>query len=591
METCSAKWRIPIVVLITLLAAPRVRADLIAYWGFDDDSDPTVAREERGGKDGTLVGKPRRVAGRLGKALRFDGVDDCVRIRRDPVFNIDRAITIAAWVKCERFDEAFATIIAKGDSAWRVSRENQLDVLHLGANTRDDLWYVTGNTNVNDQQWHHVVSVFDGAVAYLYVDGELDAARGTSTPFRTNDFDVCIGENAERPGRHWKGLIDDVLILDHSLTAPQVRELYGKGARALVAEELGILSGAISQARALWARQGPEAAIAFLQRILAEAERREARRANAGRSYRMLMSELHFQLARVQTAAEHPTAEILSSYRRAVTVCSWSRQYVPALLWLFRELPPEEYSALVAESMRGSPDPWADIRRVAERFQKSADWPAFEAFLDAAVPQVADRMAFAQEIGRGLADQPEWTESFVQYCRSRPALRPYYLFVRLVRARASEASRDSARVAEVYREAAAECTGQEDPAVFELGLCTYLFESGQYRQALAQAEQLVTKSGAADRPATRSARLVQGRLCLQLGALDQAVEALARLTEAGPADDIAAEAGFLAGYCRMRLGDADQAHRLLAAVTEQYPKSAFASKARLCLKRLERDQQ
>jgi tetratricopeptide (TPR) repeat protein len=355
-----------------------------------------------------------------------------------------------------------------------------------------------------------------------------------------------------------------------------------------VSEELGALSGGISRARTLWAEQGPEAAAAFLQKTLGEAERRPTGPAAAGHAHRMVMSELHFLLARVQTALEAPPAEILQSYRRAVSVCSWSRQYVPALLWLFRELKAEEYAALVAESIRGSPDPWRDIRRVAVRFQESSNWPAFEAFLDAAVPQVTDRMAFAQEIGRGLADQPMWTESFVQYCRSRPALRPYYLFVRLVRARESEASRDVARVVEIYRAAAAECTAQEDPTVFELGLCTYLFESGQYRQALSQVDQLVAKPGAADRPEARNARLVQGRVCLQLGELEQAARAFARVTEAGPSDDMAAEAGFLTGYCRMRLGDAEQARRLLAAVTEQYPKSTSASKARLCLKRLER---
>jgi tetratricopeptide (TPR) repeat protein len=588
MDMYCRKGRIRIVVLTVVLAVPRARADLVAYWGFDDDSDPAVAREERGGKDGTLVGKPQRVPGRIGKALRLDGIDDYVRIPRDPVFNIRRAITLAAWVKCERFEEAFATIIAKGDSAWRVSREKLRDVLHLGANAHDDWWYITGNTSVNDQKWHHVVSVFDGEVACLYVDGELDAVGETTAPFCVNDFDVCIGENAEVPGRHWKGLIDDVLVLDHSLTAAQVKELYGKGARALVAEELGILSGTISQARIIWARQGPEAAIAFLRRILAEAERRQAQRAEAGRSYRMLMSELYFQLARVQTVVEAPAAEIIPSYRRAVTVCSWSHQYVPALLWLFRQLRAEEYAALVAESIRGSPDPWADVRRVAVRFQESANWPAFEAYLDAAVPQVTDPMAFAQEIGRGLADQPAWTESFVQYCRSRPALRPYYLFVRLARVRESEASGDFVHVAEMYRAAAAECTAREDPTVFELGLCTYLFESGQYHQALGQIEQFVTKPGAADRPETRNVRLLQGRVCLQLGELDQAVEAFSRVTEAGPADEVAAEAGFLAGYCRMRLGDADQARRTLAAVTQRYPKSTFASKARLCLSRLER---
>jgi hypothetical protein len=40
---------------------------------------------------------------------------------------------------------------------------------------------------------------------------------------------VCIGDNAEQPGRYWNGWIDDVRIYSYALGITQVEGLYAAG--------------------------------------------------------------------------------------------------------------------------------------------------------------------------------------------------------------------------------------------------------------------------------------------------------------------------------------------------------------------------
>jgi beta-galactosidase len=83
-----------------------------------------------------------------------------------------------------------------------------------------------GKRGVNDGKWHHIVGVYDGNKIYLYVDGEIDVSTTTTGSIDRNGREVLIGENAERPGRFWNGLIDDVRIYSYALSEAEIKALY-----------------------------------------------------------------------------------------------------------------------------------------------------------------------------------------------------------------------------------------------------------------------------------------------------------------------------------------------------------------------------
>jgi hypothetical protein len=61
---------------------------------------------------------------------------------------------------------------------------------------------------------------------FLYVDGELDNSAEATGRINTNSWKVLIGENAERKGRFWNGLIDDVRIYSYALSEAEIKALY-----------------------------------------------------------------------------------------------------------------------------------------------------------------------------------------------------------------------------------------------------------------------------------------------------------------------------------------------------------------------------
>jgi hypothetical protein len=79
--------------------------------------------------------------------------------------------------------------------------------------------------DVNDGRWHHATGVYDGETLSLYIDGALDVSAEATGKIGQTDKMVLIGENCEKRGRCWNGLIDDVRIYSYGMTAEEVAAL------------------------------------------------------------------------------------------------------------------------------------------------------------------------------------------------------------------------------------------------------------------------------------------------------------------------------------------------------------------------------
>jgi hypothetical protein len=177
------------------------------------------------GNNGSLEGDPvwQLDAGKFAGALVLDGSGDYVKIDNKSKFDITGEITISAWVNIASVPAEWTAIVTKGDSAWRLSTESANRRFHFAVNSDTSL---NGQAEVSANQWHHVVGVYDGSQMRMYVDGKLDAARPWNKGIGSNDWPVYIGENAERTGRFWNGLIDDVRIYNYALKEADIIALY-----------------------------------------------------------------------------------------------------------------------------------------------------------------------------------------------------------------------------------------------------------------------------------------------------------------------------------------------------------------------------
>jgi len=204
---------------------------LLGWWKFDEQSGKEVSDSSGNGNTGKVAGQPKwqPSGGKIGGALLFDGGGDYVEIANQQNFNATGQITVAAWIKVNKFDKQYQTIVAKGDSAWRLHRFHDNSIGFHATGLRKPGMQgagVEGKANVNDGQWHHIAAVYDGTKACMYVDGRLDDTADVQGTINANNASVFIGENSEARGRYWNGLIDDVRIYNYALSENDVKAIY-----------------------------------------------------------------------------------------------------------------------------------------------------------------------------------------------------------------------------------------------------------------------------------------------------------------------------------------------------------------------------
>jgi len=225
-RTIPVTSRHTLIALALLCWVTQAEAGLVAHYAFEGD-----ARDSSGNElHAAFVGTASTIddADR-GLVLTLDGVRGFVNCGDSTAFDVTEEITVAAWVRIDTIRKPWATVIAKGDSAWRLSTFGEQNRFHFGVTGAPSYHAADGNTTVSLDEWHHVCGTFDGERIRLYVDGEADAEASYTGQIGHNTFNVYIGENAEVRPRRWHGLIDEVCVYDHALDETEVAVLAGTG--------------------------------------------------------------------------------------------------------------------------------------------------------------------------------------------------------------------------------------------------------------------------------------------------------------------------------------------------------------------------
>ena len=193
-------------------------AGLAASWTFEEGTGDTTADVSGNGHGGTLSVDNQWSAGVTGGGLLFNTTHD-VTVSPAPVV-AGHTLTLAAWVKLDATGEWQAIVDA---------RDGATDGYNLFATAAGNAFArVNGATvsgpNIVDGSWHHVVSVYDGYILSLYVDGVLEG----STP-AMSAIDVAaplkLGHHAYSTF-NMSGRLDTVTVFSTALSASEVADLH-----------------------------------------------------------------------------------------------------------------------------------------------------------------------------------------------------------------------------------------------------------------------------------------------------------------------------------------------------------------------------
>ena len=199
------------------------------HWEMDENSGLVAGDSSGNSRNGAISGATW-VAGKVGSALSFDGVDDGVTATGYKGISGSTSRTIAAWIKTS----STGTIAYWGEnangkkSAFRIRSNNpNRGVIRYEI----DGGYIHGSTVLNDNQWHHVCAVLPAGATdvdqvLLYVDGQLETTVTTSSrTINTGSLeDFKIGNDNSI---YFDGLIDDVRLYSRALSVEEINDLPG----------------------------------------------------------------------------------------------------------------------------------------------------------------------------------------------------------------------------------------------------------------------------------------------------------------------------------------------------------------------------
>ena len=219
---------------------------LVAHYEFEGNANDSSGN----GNNGTEHGGVSYVDGVIGKAGRFDGVDDYVEIKNDDTLNINKEITLCSWVNLNR-------LVGKQDQDIIINKDGDYDIAYeLGihdepeSNIYDSIpkynlaiflgnnglpnhqsGWTDGRIKIIQNKWKFICVTYNMEVVQIYENANLLKQYYTNGYINTNNGTVRIGArgNGKEVGSYFDGKIDDLRIYNRALNESEIKELYKLG--------------------------------------------------------------------------------------------------------------------------------------------------------------------------------------------------------------------------------------------------------------------------------------------------------------------------------------------------------------------------
>jgi len=574
-----------VVILTASLFSGVTIADLTGHWKLDEMSGTTAKDSSDNDNNGQLSGglsfDKNSVEGFIGNALYLDGQSDyiCAKSVSIPV----NAFTIALWFTPDSNlggDSKRMYLVYWGGPARpygdkpyiAFNKSGKGDVQLVASAGEREVSVVTTTNSWKAFTWYHIAGTYDSNSLKIYVNGKLEGSAALSGKHYASSK-LYLGTRSDLDCG-FKGKLDDVRIYDSAIDETEIKKLYN------LSPQMREFIGSVQKAKMFIKSKEYKQAKDFLEKKIYEYEKWKQGNPAENEIYgETLTSELHFLSGKASELLGVPKKNVVDMYKGAI---STSEEGGGALVWLSKNLPSKQYAEVVKTFVQNNPK---DYRNISRQFELNGDWSAFNLFLNAAFSKVKSPLSTAKSIGNSLKGSP-WENNYLAYCKSRVQLREYTFKKDYETAEEYISKENFQKAVEVYKNILKECDPNQDKSELELKICRCILNAGEYQNAIAELDHLIAKNKSINKSVAEEAILIKGRCYIQLGKVDEALEAFSTLFKEYPESEYSHDTGFYIGYCYLLKDKLEQAIEAFNTVIQKYPQSPSANKARMCLRRV-----
>ena len=220
----SGKSTTSAAVAVTVSNAAPPSPGLVAAYGFEETTGAVIDSSGQSNAGTIVNGAARTAAGKIGRAIDFDGVNDYVSVADANSLDLTAGMTLEAWVQLDTVSSWRTAILKEkpGSDIYSLYASNATNSPQ-GAVMRSTgaVVWTGAPPPLSAGTWTHLAVTYDGATLRVYRNGAQSASATGAGSIQTSTGALRIGGNLIW-GEYTDGRIDEVRIYNRALSAGEI---------------------------------------------------------------------------------------------------------------------------------------------------------------------------------------------------------------------------------------------------------------------------------------------------------------------------------------------------------------------------------
>ena len=202
----------------------------VASWDFNEGEGDIFEDQSGNLNQGTLYNGLSWSKGQIANGLLFDGIDDYANIPSSNSLDINGdAVSVSLWTRLAllpgELPGAYGPIYDSETDNYVIYEDKGNSELRFKVSTSNGAERPgIRETDLRVNEWLHIVGVYDGSNAMIYLNGELKdthSLTGIVNPGQVANLGTSLGS-------YFKGSIDNIQVFSRALTESEINFLYNE---------------------------------------------------------------------------------------------------------------------------------------------------------------------------------------------------------------------------------------------------------------------------------------------------------------------------------------------------------------------------